>query len=303
MSQYSSGCASSSPAPDASPGCSNGTSVDSPESAALASSFGEAAHTIDATVEGGTPAAAVGDADDTVVTPEQVVDIALHTFATRGFKDTRLKAIASESGMSKRMIHYHFGDKRGLYVHAIQRAISHLRPTLDETTIEMTVPVEGMRTMAEAVYDQVTSHPLSARLLIMESQQNHASMGASGPFADQPTAMLQMERLLMLGQDSGAFRPGISVIDIYTVIIALTLMRPTYHAAYSNLYNVNLLSEANTRGMRRLAVDTVLSFLTSNMDSSDEISYLRPDAKGSDDTSGDPSAGEDVFSPSSLYDM
>ncbi|MBV7281831.1 MULTISPECIES: TetR/AcrR family transcriptional regulator [Corynebacterium] len=246
-------------------------------------------------------AAATAPENEEGVTPEHVVKVALRTFATHGFKDSRLKAIASESGMSKRMIHYHFGDKRGLYVRVIQRAIADLRPVIDEQALETAVPVEGMRSMAEAIYDQITAHPLAARLLVMESQQNQANMELSGPFADQSQAMLHMEKLLMLGQDSGAFRPGISVIDIYTIIIAPTLMRSTYYSAYLNLYNVNLLSQENTEGMRRMAVDTVLSFLTSNMQSSGGMSYLSADATTHlkhDNQAG----GEDIYSmEDSLY--
>ena len=57
---------------------------------------------------------------------DSVVDIALDMFARGGFSQTKLGAIAKETGMSKRMIHYHFGDKKGLYAKAIRRALERL---------------------------------------------------------------------------------------------------------------------------------------------------------------------------------
>ena len=68
------------------------------------------------------------DTEAGIVTTDRVVEVALHSFATHGFDETRLEAIAQESGMSKRMIHYHFGDKKGLYLQTFYLAIAQLRP-------------------------------------------------------------------------------------------------------------------------------------------------------------------------------
>ena len=46
------------------------------------------------------------------VTVEEVIGIAIAQFATDGYDGTKIENISRESGMSKRMIHDHFGDKR-----------------------------------------------------------------------------------------------------------------------------------------------------------------------------------------------
>ena len=60
------------------------------------------------------------------VSIDSVVDVAIKHFSRSGFAETKLETIAQESGMSKRMIHYHFGDKRGLYVAALRHALGQL---------------------------------------------------------------------------------------------------------------------------------------------------------------------------------
>ena len=76
------------------------------------------------TQSGGEPA----DKADTAAL-ERAVDIALIHFAQEGYAATKLDMIAREAGMSKRMLHYHFGDKRELYRRALNRAAwSFIRP-------------------------------------------------------------------------------------------------------------------------------------------------------------------------------
>ena len=47
--------------------------------------------------------------------------------------------------MSKRMIHYHFGDKKGLYQRCLVLAIKQLRPTITEMELDSEVPVDGVQ--------------------------------------------------------------------------------------------------------------------------------------------------------------
>lgn len=205
-----------------------------------------------------------------------VAEIALQHFSRQGFEETRLEPISQESGMSKRMIHYHFGDKKGLYLAALKLAIQQLRPEPQDMELESTVPVEGVRKVVEVIYNQIMSHPEAVRLLVLENLFGRGGLTDNAPLADQSAVLLQMDKLLMLGQDAGAFRPGISAIDVYSIITSLCFHRTVYHATFSNLYGIDLLDEANLEGNRNLVVDTVLAFLTSNLNATHEVSYLKP---------------------------
>ncbi|APT85262.1 TetR family transcriptional regulator [Corynebacterium aquilae DSM 44791] len=214
------------------------------------------------------------DVDQGTVTVEKVVAIALDCFATGGFDDTRLESIAQRSGMSKRMIHYHFGDKRGLYVKALQLAIARLRPDPSEMALETEVPVEAMGKIVNAIYDCMVEEENSVRLVTMENLFGQADMLRGAPLADQSSVVLQMERILMMGQDAGAFRPGIAAVDVYAIVASLCMFRVTNRATFANLYGTDMTDEENLDGMRRLVRDAVLAFLTSNMRNTGGMSYL-----------------------------
>lgn len=60
-----------------------------------------------------------------------VLDVAIRHFSTLGYQDAKLDEIAKEADLSKRMLHYHFGDKKSLYHRSLQAAVAQLRPTYE----------------------------------------------------------------------------------------------------------------------------------------------------------------------------
>lgn len=209
-----------------------------------------------------------------IATPEEVVATALTFFAEDGFSETKLEKIAKASGMSKRMIHYHFGDKKGLYIKAVSYALRLLRPEAEAMQLDSAVPVDGVRKIVEALYTCITKHPEAVRLLLMENLHSQDSVDSTAAYSDESNVLLNLDKLLMLGQDAGAFRPGISAEDVLVLISSLAYFRVSNKVTLKNLYSLDLESEANIEGMKRIVVDTVLAFLTSNIQNSGNSSYL-----------------------------
>lgn len=236
---------------------------------------------------------------DNAVTPRAVVDIAVTEFARHGFADARLDTIARDAGMSKRMIHYHFGDKRGLYLQALSRAMELLCPPEDALLLDSAVPVEGVRKLVDTLYHQYVEHPDAIRLIALENFISEAQADELVATEESSSMTLYLDRLLLLGQDSGAFRPGISSADVYTLISSLIFHRELNHSLNQRFFSVDLLDEHNTLGLHRMLVDTVLAFLTSNIPSNGEPSYLAKEP--ADDESADAvysegsSLGDELF--------
>ncbi|WP_018296384.1 TetR/AcrR family transcriptional regulator [Corynebacterium lubricantis] len=205
---------------------------------------------------------------------EHVISIALEYFSEQGFADTKLDAIAKDSGMSKRMIHYHFGDKKGLYQQALVSAISTMQPPAELLDRSYAVPVEGVRRFVDALYYRMAERPEALRLIMRESLNPVLEVKEMSAISDSSDLTLHLERLLMMGQDVGAFRPDISADDILVLIISLTSYRVTSRNLTLNLFDIDLLSRENTEGMRRFIIDAVLAFLTSNIPDSGHSSYL-----------------------------
>ncbi|BAU96714.1 TetR family regulatory protein [Corynebacterium suranareeae] len=224
-------------------------------------------------------------------TPEEVVATALTFFAEQGFSETKLERIAKASGMSKRMIHYHFGDKKGLYIKTVAHALNLLRPEAEAMQLDSAVPVDGVRKIVEAVYTCITKHPEAVRLLLMENLQAQDGVDSTAAYSDESNVLLNLDKLLMLGQDAGAFRPGISAEDVLVLISSLAYYRVSNKKTLKNLYALDLESEANIEGMKRIVVDTVLAFLTSNIQNTGNSSYLVVGGKTTE-----PEADDSVYS-------
>lgn len=235
------------------------------------------------------------------VPPTTVVDVAVEEFARCGYTDTKLETIAKYSGMSKRMIHYHFGDKRGLYIQALGRAIDRMHPPEEELHLDTTVPVEGVRKLVDAMYRQFVAHPESIRLIVMDNLNGHSTLDEISSVANESAMTLYMDRLLMLGQDSGAFRPGISSDDLYTLIASIIYYRQVNHALTLKLFGLDMRDDDNTDGMHHLLVDTVLAFLTSNIQDSGKASYLTGQLTEEGSDAANPIYGEDSSLGDSLF--
>ena len=223
---------------------------------------------------------------DDAATVDGVIDVALHQFAELGFQETRLDSIARLSGMSKRMIHYHFGDKKGLYHRCLTEAAHRLQPHADEIVSDTLVPVEGVTRLVDAVYLTMTENPDSIRLLVHEGLHRVLNITSLANLVPGTHVSLQLDKLLMQGQDSGAFRPGIGAEDIFYLLLSLAFTRVTHRDLMVNLVDVDPTSEQNTEGIHRLAVDTVLSFLPANIPDSGHGSYLTPDLPNEDSRTG-----------------
>ena len=195
--------------------------------------------------------------------------------------------------MSKRMIHYHFGDKKGLYLRALSTAAQRLNPPQDALEIDTAVPVEGVRKLVDWLFRERVANPDAIRMLVWESNQQIVDP-AQQAIADVAGVALHLDRLLLLGQDAGAFRPGISANDIFTLISSLTVYRVTNQVMVENMLGVNFNTQENIDGMHRLTVDAVLAFLTANIPDSGHESYLT--SSSFDTKEGDEASPQDIYS-------
>ena len=58
-------------------------------------------------------------------TPDQLIHVAQHLFAEKGFKATTIQDIAREAGVNVSLVSYHFKGKEGLFCACIEHAASY----------------------------------------------------------------------------------------------------------------------------------------------------------------------------------
>ena len=223
---------------------------------------------------------------DEAPSPESVVRAAVSAFARRGYSGVKLDGLAKKTGMTKRMIHYHFGDKRGLYLAALKEASGRIAPPAEISNRSYAAPVEGMRRYVDALYHAFLDNPDAVRLILRENLDPVAAEEDAATLAEANDVLLHVERLLLAGQDAGAFRPGISAVDLLTLIASLCFFRIGNGLTALSVSDVDLESRRNVDGMRRMVIDTVLTFLTSNIPHSGYESYLESSPASVEDPAG-----------------
>lgn len=75
---------------------------------------------------------------------EQLLDIARHLFAKRGFRATSLRDIAEEAKISKAALYYHFPNKDELYEKVVIQSLDALVQMVSADVARANTPTEGV---------------------------------------------------------------------------------------------------------------------------------------------------------------
>lgn len=88
---------------------------------------------------------------------EQLLEVALHVFAERGFHQTSMNDVADAAGVTKPVLYQHFSSKRALYLELLELVSSRLMAAIDEATSTAAGPREqverGLRAYFRFVID------------------------------------------------------------------------------------------------------------------------------------------------------
>lgn len=205
---------------------------------------------------------------------ERVVGVAITEFAERGFSATKMEKLSTLSGMSKRMIHYHFTDKAGLYHRAVDTALQRVLPDIASLESHSPVAVDDMRALIDVAFERMAAHPTEVQLLARLEQDKPGREALQDSVEQISELSKYLNKLLIRGQDAGAFRPGISAADIFYLMTTLSMAHISHRGMMDRVWDVALDSDDNRAGAHRLATDAVIAFLTSNLPATEHSSYL-----------------------------
>nr|WP_110207023.1 TetR/AcrR family transcriptional regulator [Nocardioides daejeonensis] len=107
---------------------------------------------------------------------EQLIEIARHLFAERGFDGTAVEEIANRAEVSKPVVYEHFGGKEGLYAVVVDREVTLLLSLIRGALTEGTSR-QLLEQAALALLGYIEEHPEGFRILVRDSPIG--SQGAS----------------------------------------------------------------------------------------------------------------------------
>ena len=206
--------------------------------------------------------------------PHAVLEAALGEFTAKGYADARLDAISSSSGVSKRMLHYHCGDKMGLYRTTMNYVLGLLRPDPEALRVDSEVPVDVLRHVVGVIFDCFADNPSAVRFIAQENMHPILPLEESSAMAEQSPIVLEFDRVLLLGRDYGAFRTDVSALDIYYIVASMAQFPTLNERTFGNLYSLELTSETLIDRLREMARDAVTGFLTASTTWQHGTSYV-----------------------------
>lgn len=205
---------------------------------------------------------------------EAVLAAAIGIFAEKGFTDTKLSDIAEASNVSKRMLHYHFADKVGLYRAALIHAVHTLTPPAEVLEPDTDRPVDAVKQLVSLLFDCFQENSDCVRLVITENVNSVLDLTDITAMTTPTTPSINLDRVLLLGQEAGVFRPNISSQDLLFTIYGTVLPMFALPNTLGAFYGVNPQSASNLEGLKKMSIDIVLGFLTLTTETEHGTSYL-----------------------------
>jgi AcrR family transcriptional regulator len=122
-------------------------------------------------------------------TRRDILRAAEESFAAAGFAGATTRQVAAKAGVNVATLHYHFGNKEGLYRAVLEEAISGKLPTPDAAG----VPADRLARLVGQLWDFGASRPALARLSLLDRLAGpppSALSGRSGAARDPRVALL-----------------------------------------------------------------------------------------------------------------
>ncbi|HAS09210.1 MAG TPA: TetR family transcriptional regulator [Acidimicrobiaceae bacterium] len=96
---------------------------------------------------------------------EQLLEVALHVFAARGFHQTSMNDVAEAAGVTKPVLYQHFTSKRALYLELLELVSLRLMAAIDEATSAAAGPREQVERGLRAYFRFVVDSPDEYQLM------------------------------------------------------------------------------------------------------------------------------------------
>ena len=199
---------------------------------------------------------------DAARTRGEILDVATAEFAAHGYNGARVDEIAALTRTTKRMIYYHFGGKKQLYIAVLERAYTRIRSAEQQVNVDQMDPVSAVRRIAEITFDHHEAHPDFIRLVSIENVHNAEHVKELTAMVDLGTPVIRLlDELLARGRASGAFRTHADAIDVHMMISAFCVFRVSNRHTFGAIFGRDLVDPARHDYYRAMCGDMIVRYL------------------------------------------
>ena len=107
----------------------------------------------------------------TAETRRQLLTVGRRLFAANGYSETSADAIGAEAGLTRGALHYHFGDKRGLFVAVLEQLLRELVESLAKDTKKGIEEVTAELERGAGLLLEAYGRPEIQRILLRDGPQ------------------------------------------------------------------------------------------------------------------------------------
>ena len=204
---------------------------------------------------------------------QDILTVALSEFAANGFSGTRVDTIASRTQTSKRMIYYYFGDKLGLYTHALEAAYLKVREGEASLDLDHFAPQEALARLVAFTFDHHRANPDFIRMVMIENIHNAENLSASQVIRDLNVAAIdKLAAICRRGQEAGVFRAALDPVALHWQISAASFFNVSNRPTFSAIFGGELFEETAQETIRQQTVEAILALACMpGLPSSDQI--------------------------------
>ena len=195
-------------------------------------------------------------------TRRDILETASREFAMSGLSGARIDEIAARTRSSKRMIYYYFGDKEGLYLHALENAYRRVREGERGLETDGLSPSEALRRLVEFTFDHHHQHEEFIRMVMIENIHRGQYLDRSEVIRDlNATAIDRIAEIYERGVAEGVFRAGLDPVELHWQVSALCFFNVSNRATFSKIFGRDIGTPEALARLKENTVEMMLRFV------------------------------------------
>jgi AcrR family transcriptional regulator len=202
---------------------------------------------------------------DAARTRSEILDVATAEFAAHGYHGARVDEIAALTRTTKRMIYYHFGGKKQLYIAVLERAYVRIRSAERDVRVDDLDPVTALRRIAEVTFDHHEAHPDFIRLVSIENIHNAEHVKELVALVDLSGPVISLlDDILEHGRAEKVFRDDVDAIDVHMMISAFCFFRVANRHTFGAIFGRDLVEPDRHDHYRTMCGDMIVRYLAAD---------------------------------------
>lgn len=201
--------------------------------------------------------------------PEEVrsdiLNVAIRIFARHGLSGARIDEIAAATKTSKRMIYYYFGDKEGLYKHALEAAYASFRN--GERSLDLgNLPADkALAKLIRFAFEHHRRHPDFIRMVLIENAHDARYLQESKHLLALNAEVIdRLGKIILQGESEGTFRSGVHPVALYWHIAAMSFFNVSNRQSFSASFGTQMFSAPWQKRLENDAVDMILTYVSAS---------------------------------------